>query len=147
MLTKPGIVAGSFLIYAAAAFVCLWLAGRWVRRVPPRIAILIALAPLLFTGKATLTGGVYAPLDILYLGEPYMSIREPAGMTTVKSPLLSDVVASMIPWQKAVRYAVKNGRFPLWNPFILGGEPLLAVQQSAALHPATAVSLLLPLAQ
>ena len=56
------------------------------------MAILIALAPLLFTGKALFTGGVYAPLDILYLGEPYMSVRDSAGMTMVRSPLLSDVV-------------------------------------------------------
>src|SRR5262249_56259492 len=104
MLPRSGIVAASFLIYASAAVLCLWLVGRWIRRVSPRVAILLALAPLLFTGKAMLTGGVYAPLDILYLGEPFMSIREPAGMTSVQSPLLSDVVASMIPWQKAVRY-------------------------------------------
>ena len=135
------------MIYASAAALSLWMARRWIRLFSSRIAILIALAPLLFTGKALLTGGVYAPLDILYIGEPYASVRESVGMSTVRSPLLSDVVASMIPWQKAVRYDVKNGRPPLWNPFLLGGEPLLAVQQSAALHPATWVSFLLPLAQ
>jgi Bacterial membrane protein YfhO len=147
MLTRTGIIAGSLVIYASAAAASLWLARRWIRAFSRRMALLIALAPLLFTGKAMLTGGVYAPLDILYLGEPYRSVRESAGMTTVKSPLLSDVVASMIPWQKAVRYDIKNGRPPLWNPFLLGGEPLLAVQQSAALHPATWASFLLPLAQ
>jgi|RhiMetdeSRZDD1v2_1073273.scaffolds.fasta_scaffold04251_21 membrane protein YfhO len=147
MVTKAGIVAGSLLIYAATAALCFWLVRRWIREVRPLVAILIALAPLLFTGKATVTGGVYAPLDILYLGEPFTSIRDSTGMTTVQSPLLSDVVASMIPWQKALRYSVKNGRFPLWNPLILGGEPLLAVQQSGALHPATWASFLLPLGQ
>ncbi len=61
--------------------------------------------------------------------------------------MLSDVVLQEIPWRKAVREAVKNGRLPLWNRSVLAGEPLLAVQQPAFLHPATWIGFLLPLAQ
>ena len=43
--------------------------------------------------------------------------------------------------QKIVSYS------PLWNRFVLAGEPLLAVQQPAALHPLTWLGFLLPFPQ
>jgi hypothetical protein len=134
-------------VYAATAAALLWIAHRAVLRIPLGVALLLAAAPLLLTGKATLTGGVYAPLDISFHHEPLRSHREEAGIASVRTPLLSDVVYSMIPWQKAVREAVKHGRAPLWNRFVLAGEPLLAVQQPAALHPFTWIGFLLPLPQ
>jgi hypothetical protein len=136
----------SLAVYGSAATLILLAARRWVLPVRPRVAVLIAAAPLLLTGKATVTGGVYAPLDILYFAEPFASIRPPA-LTDARTPLLSDVVCSMLPWQKAVRDALIHGRLPLWNPFLLAGEPLLAAEQGAALHPATWIGLLLPAPQ
>ena len=135
---------GGLAVYAAAAAATLAAASRWVTPIRRRAAVLIAAAPLLFTGRATLTGGVYAPVDLLYQGEPFRSLRgvAPAGAQT---PLLSDVVCSSIPWHAAARDALRHGRLPLWSPYLLGGEPLLAVQQAAPLHPATWLGLLLPL--
>jgi len=52
-----------------------------------------------------------------------------------------------IPWRKAVRDAVKNRQWPLWNRFQLAGEPLLAVQMSEVLWPGTWLGFALPLAQ
>ncbi len=105
---------------------------------------MLGLAPLLFTGEAVLTGGVYAPLEIAYQSEPLLSRSEALGIGPPRSPILGDVVSQMIPWQKAVREAVGNGRLPLWNRFVLAGEPLLAVQQHGALHPTFWPGLLLP---
>jgi hypothetical protein len=73
------------------------------------------------TRRSTSSPGA-APFSSLFPGEP------PAART----PLLSDVVCSSIPWHAAVRDALLHGRLPLWNPYLLGGEPLLAVQQAAA---------------
>jgi hypothetical protein len=112
-----------------------------------RVALVLGLLPLLFTGRATLTGGVYAPVDILYAEQPFASRASALGITRVRTPLLSDVVSQELPWQKAVREAVTEGRLPVWNRFVLAGEPLLAVQQPAAAHPATWLGLLLPPAQ
>ena len=136
----------SVLVYAASAAFCLMAARHWVLPIRLGAALVLAAAPFLFTGKATVTGGVYAPVDILYSTEPFASMRSPSLMGT-RTPLLSDVVCSMIPWQKAVRDALIHRRLPLWNPFLLAGEPLLAVQQGAILHPATWIGLLLPLPQ
>lgn len=134
-------------VYFATCAVALVLAKRFVFRVPPAVALFLALSPLLITGKAMLTAGVYAPLDIAYQAPPLAYLREEMGVGVTKSPILGDVVSQEIPWRKAVREAVKNGRLPLWNRFILAGEPLLAVQQPAVFHPATWIGMLLPLAQ
>jgi hypothetical protein len=44
----------------------LLLVNRFVARVRPGIALLISIGPFLLTGKAMMTAGVYAPLDIAY---------------------------------------------------------------------------------
>src|SRR5262249_10825395 len=109
------------------------------------IAWALAAAPLLLTGRATLTGGVYAPIDILYIHQPFASLG--SDVSPPRTPLLSDVVSSMLPWQHAVRDALLHGRLPLWNGTLLSGEPLLAVQQPAVFHPGTWIGLLLPFPQ
>jgi len=140
------LIVRSLAVYAGTAAICLALAHRCVRPLSLRTAILLAAIPLLLTGRATFSGAVYAPLDIQFQDEPFRSHRQEAGLTSVRTPLLSDVVHSMIPWQKAVRESVRNRQAPLWNRFVAAGEPLLAVQQASALHPFTALSFLLPLA-
>src|SRR5262245_33392678 len=133
-------------VYGASAAAVLWLAHRYVLPLRPAIALLLAVTPALLTGKALVTGGVYAPLDIAYQSDPLLSHRDEMGITT-RNGLLIDVVTSYIPSQKAVRDSVKNGRLPLWNRFHMAGEPLLAFQQPAVLFPGTWLGFLLPLAQ
>jgi len=134
-------------VYFAACALSLFLVHRFVSRIRPAVGFLLALGPFLLMGKALLTAGVYAPLDIAYQGQPLASHREEQGIGRTRSPVLGDVVFQMIPFRKAVRDAVKNGRLPLWNRFLLAGEPLLAAQQPAPLHPTTWIGFLLPLAQ
>ena len=134
-------------VYFATCALSVFLANRFVSRIRPAVGLFLALLPFLLTGEAMLTAGVSAPLDIAYQGQPLASHREEQGIGRTRSPILGDVVFQEIPWRKAVREAVKNGRLPLWNRFQLAGEPLLAVQQPAVLHPATWIGFLLPLAQ
>src|SRR5262245_35741076 len=141
------IVLWSLAVYGGTAAVLLGLVHRFVVPIRRRIALLLALAPLLFTGQALLTGGVLAPLDIAYQAEPLHSLSADVGIVGTKNPLLVDVVSQMLPWRQAVREAVTQGRFPLWNPYVLAGEPLLAVQQPAVFHPTTWIAFLLPLPQ
>jgi len=141
------LVAASVAVYGATASLALLAAHRWISPLKLRVAFVIALLPLLFTGRAVLTAGVYGPVDILYPTEPFASLRFEHGITGLRTPLLHDIATQMFPWQEAVREAIRSGRFPLWNPSILAGEPLLAVQQPAALHPGTWLSLALPLPQ
>ena len=134
-------------VYFGTVTASLWLAHRFVSRIRPGAAVLLAIGPFLFVGKALLTAGVHAPIDIPYECRPLSQYAEQAGVRRAQTPNLSDVVFQEIPWRKAVREAVKNGRLPLWNRFVLSGEPLLAMQQPAVLHPGTWIGFLLPLAQ
>ncbi len=134
-------------VYFATCALSFFLVNRFVSRVRPIVALFLALGPFLLTGKAMLTAGVYAPLDIAYQAHPLAARREEMGIGKTRSPILGDVVFQEVPWRKAVREAMKNGRLPLWNRFQLAGEPLLAVQQPAVFHPATWIGFLLPLAQ
>ena len=141
------VVLRSLAVYGGTAALLFSLAHRFVLPIPRKTAILLACAPLLFTGRALLTGGVFAPLDIAYQAEPLRSRRAELGIVRTWNPLTVDVVSQMLPWRQAVRDALEHGRLPLWNPHLLGGAPLLAVQQPAVLHPGTWIGLLLPLPQ
>ncbi len=132
-------------VYGGSAAAVLWLAHRFVRPLPRGVALFLALAPCLLTGRALLTAGLYAPIDIVYDGEPFAAHRAEAGIGKTQTPLLSDVAYQGLPWRKAVRDAVKNGHWPLWNRFVLAGTPLLAAQLSSVFHPGTWIGFLLPL--
>ncbi len=134
-------------VYFGATVLFLGLTHGWISRVRWPAALFLALAPFLLVGRAMLTAGVYAPLDIAYAAEPLASYAAQYGVTHPSTPLLSDVISYALPARKAVREAVKHGRIPLWNRFDMGGTPLLAAQQPAALHPATWIGFLLPLPQ
>ncbi len=134
-------------VYFATCALALFLVNRYVFPVRKRVAVLLSIAPFLLTGKAMFTAGVYAPMDIVYQSHPLAARRAEVGIGPTRTPILGDVVFQEVPWRKAVREAAKNGRLPLWNRFQLAGEPLLAVQQPAVLHPGTWIGFLLPLAQ
>ena len=135
------------VVYFGTCALAIFLVRRFVFPVRKRIALLLSIAPFLLTGKAMLTAGVYAPLDIVYQSHPLAARRDEMGVGPTRTPILGDVVFQEVPWRKAVREAARNGRLPLWNRFQLAGEPLLAVQQPAVLHPGTWIGFLLPLAQ
>lgn len=141
------LIVQSLAIYGGTAALLLWLAHRFVQPLRLRVGLILATAPLLFTGKAMLTGGVYAPIDIIYNAMPFGSHRDELHVLPDRMPLLADIVYQQFPWRAAVRAAFSEGRLPLWNPSGLAGEPLLAMQQPAALHPGTWIGMLLPLPQ
>jgi hypothetical protein len=134
-------------VYFAMAAGAILVAHRCVSPIRFRVGLTLALAPFLLAGKALVTAGVLAPIDVAYQAQPLSSLAAQMGTEKTKTPGLTDVTYQMIPWRKAIREAVKNGRLPLWNRFMLAGDPLLAVQQPAVLHPETWIGFLLPLAQ
>ncbi|HEV7517562.1 MAG TPA: YfhO family protein [Thermoanaerobaculia bacterium] len=134
-------------VYLGTAAVAIWLARRFVLPIPGRVALFLALAPLLLTGRALVGAHLYAPADILYQSPPFSWRAPDFRIGTTQNPSLGDVAYQSIAWKKATREAIRSGRLPLWNRFLLAGEPLLAVQQAAILHPATWIGCLLPLPQ
>ena len=113
---------------------------------PVRAGFLLVILPLVFTGKAFLIGGLYGPADLYYQQAPWKAAAAENGVTRIENPILSDLAFANLPWRAAVREAVVNGRLPLWNRFVLGGNPLLGTAQSGVFHPSTWLGLFLPLA-
>jgi hypothetical protein len=135
----------SALLYFLAALGALALARRFTP-LSWRAAAALALLPLCFTGRALLSGRVYAPLDLAYTHAPLAAVARQVGITHTTNNALSDVYAQFIPWNAALRAAVHRGEWPLWNPYELCGGPLAGAVQSAPYHPVTLLALLLPLA-
>jgi hypothetical protein len=136
----------SFPLYALTALALLWLAHRFITPISRRDALLLLLLPMLFTGRALLTGGVYAPVDLPYITEPLRDMRGTLDVPRPHNGILSDIYAQMIPWRKAVQFAYAHHQWPLWNPFILSGTVLAAAAQPAAYSPFTLLACLLPIA-
>jgi hypothetical protein len=137
--------AGILFVYLGFAACALWLTTRFVRRLTLAAAVVLVLLPCAFTGKALVTGSVYAPLDLPYQIEPLASYRVEHGMDEHVTRSRYDMAFQIIPWRKATRYAIENGEWPIWNPFILSGDILAASAQPAAYHPINVIAYLLPL--
>jgi hypothetical protein len=137
----------SIVLYSLTAAAILVLCHRFLRPMTRAAALVLLLLPLLFTGRALLTGGVYGPIDLPYLASPLQRQAAEHGIGAPRNVLLTDLYAQMIPWRQAVRWSIGEGRWPLWNPFILCGDILAAAAQPAAYSPFTLLALLLPVAQ
>ncbi|MDA8189877.1 MAG: YfhO family protein [Dehalococcoidales bacterium] len=103
-------------------------------------AILLALF-----WRVVLLGEVLAPTDWVFLNDPVWRGVAPAGFTFPSNIVLSDVVTQSYPWLTFAQENLRQGVMPLWNPFVLGGVPFLANQQSAILYPLTALLYFLPM--
>ena len=132
-------------LYLAVTFATVALWSRRVQAISRGAAIAIVLLPLVFTGRAMLTGRVYAPIDQPFLYEPLTSYAAQYGMEAPLQTGISDLHAQMIPWQQAVRFALSRGEWPLWNPFMLSGDILAAAGQPAVYDPLHWIALVLPL--
>ncbi|MEO8378078.1 MAG: YfhO family protein, partial [Acidobacteriota bacterium] len=145
MTTSGGMGSDMALaLYLATAAALLWI---WKRFVPlsRAAALVLVLLPMVFTGKALLTNRVYAPIDLPFQYEPLVSRAAALGVDKPHEIALSDLAIQIIPWQKAVRYALARGEWPLWNPFIVCGDVLAAAAQPAVYDPFTLIALLVPL--
>jgi membrane protein YfhO len=131
------------LLYLIAAAGTLLLVRRFTALSRQAAAVLILL-PLCLTGRALVTGRVYAPIDVAYHFDPLASMASRVGVEQIANPLPSDVTVQFLPWNAALRSSIAQGRWPLWNPFELSGNVLAAAAQSAPFHPVTLLGLLIP---
>lgn len=110
------------------------------------ILVLLALAvvffaPVLF-GNTTLV-----PFDNLYRFPPWNTFAQQNGVGQAYNPLLDDLVLENYAWKNFILESVRAGELPLWNPYILAGQPFLAAGQNAALYPPGILFLVFPLAR
>jgi hypothetical protein len=134
------------LIYLLCAALLLLLAQACVTRIPRAAALVLLLLPLVFTGRALLTGRVYAPVELAYTTEPLNAYRTEMGVPQPQNRMLSDITFQMIPWREALRSSIGHGEWPLWNRFEGCGDALAGGAQAAPFSPFTLLALLLPVA-
>src|ERR1051325_5461290 len=130
----------ALLLYLITAVAILALWSRFLQRVSRASALALLLLPMTFTGRALFTGRVYAPVDLAFAYAPLANSN-----IAPHNIALSDLYCQIIPWQKAVRWSLAHGEWPLWNPFVLCGDILAAAAQPAVYDPFQWIALLLPL--
>lgn len=94
---------------------------------------LFALMGLLFF-YPVLSGYLISQSDYLYFVSPWHSVR-PDDLVAAANPYLQDQTTEFLAFFMAAKAQILQGMWPLWNPFILTGTPLLANTQSALLFP------------
>lgn len=132
-------------LYLITAGALAFLAHRFIRPMSKMAVVILLLLPLCFTGRALLTGRVYAPIDLPYRAQPLESFCFDFGVKGVHNGVLSDVYSLNIPWKYAARLAILRGEWPLWNPYVSTGDILAAAAQPTPYEPLFLVSLLLPM--
>ncbi|MEW8289500.1 MAG: hypothetical protein AB2672_03145 [Candidatus Thiodiazotropha endolucinida] len=102
------------------------------RSAPLLVLILIAVVML---GANPLVGETIAPFDFLvqFPGWKNTGIESP-----VKHRKHSDVLDAKLPSWRYAREKLRQGELPLWNPHVLGGNPLLLLVTRSILTPAFA---------
>jgi hypothetical protein len=137
----------ALVLYPAVALALIFVWRRFVTPMSRTAAVVLLLLPLCFTGRALLTGRVYAPIDLPYLSEPLNNYAREYGVEKAWHAGLSDLYMQMMPWQSAVRQALAKGEWPVWNPYLLCGTILAANMQAAPYDAVQLLGLLLPHAQ
>ena len=137
----------AILLYTAVTVALIAVWRRFVTPMTKTAALVLLLLPLCFTGRALLTGRVYAPIDLPFGSEPLSHYARDYGVEKAYHAGLSDLYMQMIPWQSAVRQALAKGEWPVWNPYLLCGTILAANMQAAPYDAVQLLGLLLPHAQ
>jgi len=136
------VVAILLYLLTSVALIALW--RRFVRPMSNAAAIVLFLLPFCFTGRALITGHVYAPIDLPFMSEPLKDYKTDFGLDKPHNGWLSDLYMQMIPWQSAVREALAHGDWPLWNRHMLAGSILAANMQAAPYDPLQLLGFLIP---
>jgi hypothetical protein len=136
----------TLLLYLLTAAVLLGIVHAQVTPLTRWAALVLLLLPLVFTGGALLTGRVYSPVELAYTTEPLNAYRAEAGAPLPRNGALSDITFQMMPWRQALRQAVAEHEWPLWNRFEGCGDVLAGAAQAAPFSPFTWIALLLPVA-
>ncbi len=98
------------------------------RLLPFAVLALLCLLPLF---ESLATGKALGPFDHL---APMVG-AQPVKPAQNWDILQADGALQFYPWRDLVFESWRQGRVPFWNPYQLGGTPLLANSQSGALYP------------
>jgi len=110
------------------------------------LVVLGLLALLIVFFRPVILGGrTLLPLDNLFAFQPWQSFAAQFGVDVPHNDLLNDLLVENYVWKRLVVQALKSRQLPLWNPYILAGQPFLAAGQHSALYPLSLIFYALPL--
>ncbi len=92
---------------------------------------------IIFFWRFFFKGSIPIPADII-VGMYFPWLDYKWGYTVgvpVKNSLISDVVSLFFPMKSYLISSLKNGRLPLWNPYMFGGYPFLGNIQLGIFNP------------
>ncbi len=96
---------------------------RAINRHDVLAAFILLLAPLLLFWSVTIGPNTLLPADNLFAYEPWFSYRDELGVGSPQNQLLSDLILENYVWKKFIRQSIADRQIPLWNPYILAGQP------------------------
>lgn len=109
--------------------------------------IVIAAVVVIFFRQFLVSGFLPIPSDtIVGMYHPFRDViwdNFTAGVP-FKNFLITDPVRQQYPWRELAIDLMKNGQWPLWNPYSFSGTPLLANFQSAVFYPLNFLFFLFP---
>lgn len=121
--------------------------ARRLERADVAVAALFAVLALAFVWPSLWPGRALLPIDALAGYPPWRAHAERFGIDLPHNPLIADAILQNYSWKRLARESVAAGEPPLWNPYILAGQPFLASGQNGSLYPLGVLFYLLPLPQ
>jgi O-antigen/teichoic acid export membrane protein len=118
---------------------------RVVNRHDLLAGFVLLLLPLLLFWPVTIGGQTLLPVDNLFAFEPWLSYRGDLHVGAPQNHLVSDLILENYIWKKFIRESIAAGEIPLWNPYILSGQPFLANGQHSGLYPFSILFYIMPL--
>jgi O-antigen/teichoic acid export membrane protein len=109
------------------------------------IALGLLLLAVIFFWPVILGGKTLLPLDNLFAYQPWQSFAAQFKVAVPHNELLSDLILENYVWKRLIVQALQSREIPLWNPYILSGQPFLAAGQHSALYPLSLLFYVVPL--
>lgn len=100
-----------------------------------QVTLLLSLGIAILFWQVLLLGYVQVPGDIPLSMDPVMREAMPQ-LSRPQNPILADHISPFYVWHTlAARSMQTEGKIPLWNPYMLAGQPLVANAQPALFYP------------
>ncbi len=109
-----------------------WVLRRWFDPVPLRVWGVAGVVLLALLGPVLIGGQVLVPTEILSRVTPFERLEPPPERA---NRLQLDLVSQITPSLALTRRAVREGSWPLWNPYSGAGLPLMGDPQSQPFQP------------
>jgi len=110
-------------------------------------ALILFILPLTLFWLVTIGPNTLLPADNLFAYEPWASYKETLRVELPQNQLVSDLILENYVWKKFIRESIAARQIPLWNPYILSGQPFLANGQHSGLYPVSILFYILPLSK